>query len=917
MALFFGFAQIGEAQADEPKDLVFKPSARGFVATWLQLGPLDAPRRLRKQPDILAKRDPLQVFEIETPPRLGDAAAGMQWKVRCSRSKSLRLFGKRPATVYLASVLGSSRARRVWLATGSDGGIEIWLNGKRLLSRNLKRRASPDTDLVALELPAGESLLVLRLWKPDPGPWRVYTRLMDEGFGPDDDIRIILPGTSGHLTRALEWTGRLVVDRVLDLAMGAVDVRVRLAFDGGRPIGSEMESLLTFGGPGRPKAQNMVVSLSGEEPSELDLGGARFEGERAPQTVRATMGTASFSGRLAFQMPLIKRLARASAYFDKRAQGGEIPVSSIQSAKWRIEHLGNLIAAGDEDYRYLRREIRDTEAITRALAEGKDPYANRRNEVQRRGYQSTLDGSLQYYALYVPPGWREKGEKRHGLVISLHGLNSTPMKAMQAVFGKPLEEGEPKQVRERHPKPVGAARFFVLAPTGFGNTGYRAYGEADVFEALEQVRGRYRIDPNRIYITGASMGGIGAAAVPLHRPDIFAAAAPLCGYHSLFRYRSLFRVTFNPWERFLAGFRSNAEWAENGRHLPLYVVHGLKDNPGNSKVLVDRYKKLRYKVKYETPDLGHNVWDETYKDRRIFGHFARFKRAAHPRKVTFRTAGLRYQSSHWIVIDGAEDYARWTSIDAIWSKDNSIRIETDNISALTVLDDKELHKGEPVTISIDGEKLGEISESGPWRFFKKDGHWKAGFLSKCEGPCKRPGFAGPIGDALYEPLLFVYGATNPGEAALAKRLIDGMKNPRRGVTMSWPVKADTEVSEEDLEKHSIVIVGTSAGNKLLARIRDKLPIRIEDGAVSLGKKQFAGQGVAASFIYPNPLNPERYVVVHTGVSLQALFHVGHLPGLLPDYIVYDASDWGRKGGLVLDDRKILTAGFFDSNWLGE
>ncbi len=910
----FGFTQSNQAQADEPEDLVFRPGDQGFVATWLQLGPLEAPSRLRKQSDILAKRDPWGVAGIETPPRHGDVGAGMRWKVRCSRSKSLRLLGKRPATVYLAAVLSSASARSVWLATGSDGGIEIWLNGKRLLRRNLKRRASPDSDLVALDLPAGESLLVLRLWKAGSGPWRVYTRLMDEEFGPEDDILVVLPGTPGRLTRALEWTGRLVVDRILDLVAGAVSVRVRLAFDGGRPIGPEMESVLTFDGPEHPEPQKKVVDFSGEGSSELDLGGARFDGERAPHTVRATLGTVVFSGRLAFRMSNIKTLARASTYFDKRGQDGEIPVSSVDSAKWRIEHLRALIAAGDEDYRYLHREIKRTEVITRALAEGRDPYANRRGKVQRRGYKSALDGSLQYYALYVPFGWREKGEKLHGLVISLHGLNSTPMKAMQAIFGKPLEEGELKQVRERHPKPVGGSRFFVLAPTGFGNAGYRAYGEADVFEALEQVRRRYRIDPDRIYITGASMGGIGAAGVPLHRPDLFAAAAPLCGYHSLSRYRSLRGVTLEPWERFLASFRSNADWAENGRHLPLYVVHGLKDGPRHSGVLVERYKKLGYKVKYETPDLGHNVWDETYNDRRIFGHFARFKRAAHPRKVTFRTARLRYRSSHWLVIDGADDYARWSNVDANWGEDNDIRIHTDNVSAFTVLEDEELNKGESVTIAIDGEKLGEISDSGPWRFFKKSGHWKAGSLSKCDGLCKRPGLAGPIGDALYEPLMFVYGKTNPGEAALARRLIDKMQHPRRGVKMSWPVKADTDVSDEDLEKHSIVIVGTLSGNRLLARIHDKLPISITDKAVLVGKKRFAGQRVAASFIHPNPLNPDRYVVVHTGVSLQALFHVGHLPDLLPDYIVYDASDWGRKGGLVLDDREVLTAGFFDGDW---
>ena len=48
-----------------------------------------------------------------------------------------------------------------------------------------------------------------------------------------------------------------------------------------------------------------------------------------------------------------------------------------------------------------------------------------------------------------------------------------------------------------------------------------------------------------------------------------------------------------PWERFLAEERSNVMWAENGQHLPLFIVHGTEDKPEeNSGVLIDRYEEL-------------------------------------------------------------------------------------------------------------------------------------------------------------------------------------------------------------------------------------------------------------------------------------------------------------------------------------
>jgi hypothetical protein len=67
-------------------------------------------------------------------------------------------------------------------------------------------------------------------------------------------------------------------------------------------------------------------------------------------------------------------------------------------------------------------------------------------------------------------------------------------------------------------------------------------------------------------------------------------------------------------------------------------------------------------------------------------------------------------------------------------------------------------------------------------------------------------------------------------------------------------------------------------------------------------------------VYPNPLNPERYVLVYTGASREALFYADHLPELLPDWVVYDASTWQAKGGVALGDRDVLAAGFFDREW---
>ena len=139
-----------------------------------------------------------------------------------------------------------------------------------------------------------------------------------------------------------------------------------------------------------------------------------------------------------------------------------------------------------------------------------------------------------------------------------------------------------------------------------------------------------------------------SAACALHYPARFAAAEPLCGYHSLF-IRNDFGRALHPWEKFIAEQRSNVFWAENGQYLPLYVVHGTKDLPEeNSGVLIDRYTDLNYDVTHEHPELGHNVWQTTYEDLKGAKWLLTHRRPMHPRALRFKTPSTRWADDAWL-----------------------------------------------------------------------------------------------------------------------------------------------------------------------------------------------------------------------------------------------------------------------------
>jgi predicted peptidase len=114
-----------------------------------------------------------------------------------------------------------------------------------------------------------------------------------------------------------------------------------------------------------------------------------------------------------------------------------------------------------------------------------------------------------------------------------------------------------------------------------------------VISLLEDVIKDKNIDQNRIYVVGLSMGGFGTLDLISRKPELFAAAIPICGGADL-------------------------EKASNYTHLPLWIFHGAKDDVVRVTLSRDLYKTLKAvgsPVKYkEYPEGGHNVWDEAIQE---------------------------------------------------------------------------------------------------------------------------------------------------------------------------------------------------------------------------------------------------------------------------------------------------------------
>src|SRR4051794_32071646 len=135
-------------------------------------------------------------------------------------------------------------------------------------------------------------------------------------------------------------------------------------------------------------------------------------------------------------------------------------------------------------------------------------------------FRSSVDNSEQPYALYVPRGF--DAAKQYPLVISLHSEDTNHRINLRQVFGLSIRSGETNPEDLRIFPVAHDPEFIVASPLARGIMDYQGIAEHDVYDVLADVERHFPVDPDRVYLTGVSMGGAGALRLALTRPDVWA-----------------------------------------------------------------------------------------------------------------------------------------------------------------------------------------------------------------------------------------------------------------------------------------------------------------------------------------------------------------------------------------------------------
>jgi hypothetical protein len=192
------------------------------------------------------------------------------------------------------------------------------------------------------------------------------------------------------------------------------------------------------------------------------------------------------------------------------------------------------------------------------------------------------------YLQYLPDGY-SSNSNNYPIVISLHGIKEKGNTFSDV--NKVANVGLPKYVK------YGAKYQFILVSPQLKTTMGRWTGDY-VMKVVNYVKSYLRIDSERIYLTGLSLGGGGVWSVATAYPKTFAAILPICsGYNILSGASAIASNDLPTW-----GFHGDADAvvSESKTILMINAINAYKPSPLAKLTIF--------------PGLGHNIWDKVYKE---------------------------------------------------------------------------------------------------------------------------------------------------------------------------------------------------------------------------------------------------------------------------------------------------------------
>jgi hypothetical protein len=880
----------------------WEPASAGFLRQWLVCGVFPSPERPQGQgagdpsrqghdTDFLSAAG----GEVAVRPAAGQTVArpdgsAAAWTPYAGKQDVVDLtvvFAGQPVSnvvAYAYTTFRHAEGGKAMLAFGSDDSAKVWLNGDLVHDVRAGRAVRPDEDVVPVTLRAGDNAILVKV-ENGPGGWGFAVRVLSESAAQGLDV--------GDIRPRLEPPSKDAPDALVvatDVGLGAmsrkvVGVRVEAVAPGGRVV-ADVEAK-------RGETVRLQTRDWPDGPYEIRVSSPRPEG-----------------GRVWRHLPWFKGdwLKEACALL---AAGARTREASADPADLRIAMLGRLVldrlGADPMPMTAQERAARfgagGWAPVHSALLEYREltlgPGADvRPGGFVRLAWRDPVDDSPQFARAYLPPDYDPA--KPWPLVVVLHGYNPPNPPYVQWW-----------SVAERHSDLAERHGVIVLEPHGRGNNSYLGIGDADVLRAIAEAKAAFRVDADRVYLMGYSMGGGGTWHVGTRHPETFAAIGPIYGgwdYHVGMDEAK--RAKLTPRARYDLERESSFAQAEALLTTPVFVNHGDADDLvdiDHTRYVVRMMQRWGYAIRYwEHPGLGHGALGCEDELVRVF---LACRLDPMPREVRVRSADLRFAAAHWVRVEQGEDPFAFMQVRARVADRDTIRLDTENVLAVRLAPGEPLvDRGGPVRVIWNGE------DAGAHRF--ADGAIRLRQKGTVPGRvCKTPEVPGRISDVQATPFAIVAGTASkdPRMARFVRRAADLAREGWADWQHAPPrFFLDTEITDDDIARYSLLLYGGPDENLVTRKLIADLPLAIGPDAVTVAGQTFAAHDASVTMVYPNPRNPDRYVLVQAGTSPAGMFFSDRRPEGY-DFVITDTRARAAEPDTP-EDRLLVAAGCFDRDW---
>jgi hypothetical protein len=521
-------------------------------------------------------------------------------------------------------------------------------------------------------------------------------------------------------------------------------------------------------------------------------------------------------------------------------------------------------------------------------------------------YQSTIDDSIQPYALVFPEGFQAKGDKRFHLEVILHGRDAKLNEvSFLKRFSNPKMRPENREAIELH-------------VYGRGNNAYRWAGETDVFEAIASaiywIEGSHltSIQTKPLVLRGFSMGGAGAWHLGMRHPTEWSSVSPGAGFNTTRGYLKGLPDKLPDYIEKCLHIYDGIDYVENAKLVPLIAYGGeLDPQLQSSKNAEAKLKPLGIPATFLVgPKTEHRYHPDSLKEILKLQLTAQKTWRENPTQIEFVTYVPQVTSTAWVHVQALQKTYERATINAI-RLPGKIEIKTENVRLVRVQFAK---AGQAVPTLIDGTTLDpkvEKDQDGVY-LQRIDQKWVTVPESKKPTLIKDAEMTGPIDDAFRGTFVLVEGTGKPWNQSIQDAAMTEMELFRKEWSKYFrgelKVIKDTDVGKVTLPaKTSYIAFGDPGSNSLILQSLSKLPLQWNEKTVTVHGKNYDSKNHLPKLIYPMPAICD-YLVINSGHT----FHAKDFEGT-------NALLYPRLGDFAIlkltgKEPELITAGLFDDDW---